>query len=78
MLYLFQGEIHCMDNCPDEPYVFALGGTKKLKVWDIRENSDGMFRLFALLCWNVSKVFLSIATFRFEDIKKYIRANVIL
>ncbi|XP_060592672.1 periodic tryptophan protein 1 homolog [Ruditapes philippinarum] len=34
------GQLHCMGNCPDAPYVFGIGGEKNVKVWDIRDIKD--------------------------------------
>lgn len=30
-----------MDSCPEAPFVFAVGGEKEIKVWDIRESATG-------------------------------------
>ena len=30
-----------MDACPEAPFVFAVGGEKEIKVWDIRESAAG-------------------------------------
>nr|ACO13022.1 Periodic tryptophan protein 1 homolog [Lepeophtheirus salmonis] len=36
------GQLHCLDNCPDAPFLMAIGGDKNsnnFKVFDIRESS---------------------------------------
>lgn len=38
------GQIYALSACPDVPYVFCAGGSKKdnhLYVWDSRENDSG-------------------------------------
>ncbi|XP_052812037.1 periodic tryptophan protein 1 homolog [Mya arenaria] len=37
---LKMGQLLCMESCPDAPYVFAIGGEKKFKLWDIRDIKD--------------------------------------
>ena len=38
---LFQNQLFCAGACPEAPFVFAVGGEKEIKVWDIRESSVG-------------------------------------
>ena len=38
----FQRQLHCLGSCPEAPFVFAMGGEKQLKVWDIRDSSTGI------------------------------------
>ena len=33
----------CLDSCPNEAYVFAIGGEKTFRVWDVREVKDGKY-----------------------------------
>ena len=38
------GRLHCVDQCPDAPFVIAIGGDKSsdnLKVLDVREAAAG-------------------------------------
>jgi len=38
------GMVHCLDGCPDAPFVVACGGDnpcENLRLFDIREASDG-------------------------------------
>ena len=39
---IFQRQLHCLGSCPEAPFVFAMGGEKQLKVWDIRDSSTGI------------------------------------
>ncbi|KAL5011104.1 hypothetical protein ScPMuIL_013409 [Solemya velum] len=32
------GKLHCVRACPEAPFVFAIGGEKEMKIWDIRES----------------------------------------
>lgn len=45
---LFQGQLLCLDSCPDMGYVFAMGGEKTFKVWDVREVKDGKWDDFGI------------------------------
>ncbi|KAH3724759.1 periodic tryptophan protein 1 homolog [Dreissena polymorpha] len=38
--HLKMGQLLCLENCPDAPYVFAMGAEKKFKVWDLRDIKD--------------------------------------
>jgi len=38
------GQLHCLDACPDAPFVVAMGGdlpADNLRIWDVREAADG-------------------------------------
>ena len=38
------GVLTCLASCPDQPFVFCLGGDNKaynFKVWDMRESEKG-------------------------------------
>jgi len=37
--HLHMDTLHCVSCNPDEPFVFAVGGDKDFKVWDIRESA---------------------------------------
>jgi len=34
------GQIYCGENCPDSAFLFAFGGKRNIKVWDIRDSAD--------------------------------------
>lgn len=49
------GQIHCLENCPDAPFVMCMGGdepSNNLKVLDIRESAAGKdSKLTCLTMW---------------------------
>ncbi|KAL3882781.1 hypothetical protein ACJMK2_029088 [Sinanodonta woodiana] len=33
------GQLYCVDGCQEAPFVFAFGGEKDVKVWDVRDSA---------------------------------------
>lgn len=53
------GQVYVLGSCPDVPYVFCGGGSKKdshLYVWDSRENEQGK-KIFEINCKKHGKRF---------------------
>ena len=65
------GRLHCVDQCPDAPFVIAMGGDKSsdnLKVLDVREAASG----------RECRLMIALIDLRKQDRKKFRHTQLIL